>query len=280
MVQKPTRPFQKSGVQVLAKMATTARAVDPARLTFVDGSSSILGVGATGSVVAGELVSRGRVRRVAVKLIVDDAGESTNHAMAQRVASSGVCRLIGICVKGHHTCLVMHRYERSLYDLVDDEGPIDEPTVRKMGGALCATLAALHGAGLVVCDIKPANILLDELNAPVFADFGAAVVLGGNARHARMRGTVRYMAPETFQMRALPESDVWSLACTLVEMHTGRAPWEGMCAQQINVAVLFCKRVPAVPATMPACDVVRRCFAFSPNDRPTAAELAAAMRPC
>lgn len=261
-------------------MATTARAVDPARLTFVDGSNSILGVGATGSVVAGELVSRGRVRRVAVKLIVDDAGESTKHAMAQRAASSGVCRLIGTCVKGHHTCLVMHRYERSLYDLVDDEWPMDEQTVRKIGGSLCATLTALHGAGIVVCDIKPQNVLLDELGVPVFADFGAAVVLGGNARHEKMRGTVRYMAPETFQMRALPESDIWSLACTLVEMHTGRAPWDGMCAQQINVAVLFCGRAPAVPDTMPACDVIRRCFSFDPRDRPTAAELAAAMRPC
>ena len=143
---------------------------------------------------------------------------------------------------------------------------------------MCTTLAVLHGAGIVVCDVKPANVLLDELTAPVISDFGAAVRVGESERHPSLRGTVRYMAPEAFKTRPLSESDVWSLACTLVEMHTGRAPWAGMCANQVIVAVLFCGRAPDVPNSMPACDVIRRCFASNPVDRPTAAELAAAMR--
>lgn len=72
----------------LGTKATRRSKIASKILAFVDGSNSILGVGATGSVVAGELVSRGRVRRVAVKLIVDDAGESTKHAMATLASSA------------------------------------------------------------------------------------------------------------------------------------------------------------------------------------------------
>ena len=259
-------------------MVTTARAIDPARLTYTDGSNSAVGVGATGSVVSGELVSReGLVRRVAIKLMsVSDECVSTKHAMAQHAAPFGVARLIGTCVKGEHLCLVMHRYERSLADLIDDLAPMDEGAVRAVGRALCTTLAALHDAGIVVCDFNPANVLLDELHAPFIFDFRAAV-LCESERQPTSRGNVQYMAPEAFNTRPLRASDVWSLACTLLEMHTGLAPWDAMCANHAIVAVGICGRAPEVPSTMPACDVIRRCFALNPVDRPTVAELAAAM---
>ena len=44
-------------------------------------------------------------------------------------------------------------------------------------------------------------------------------------------------------------------------------------------AVLVRKRVPDVPDSMPAAQTIRRCFAFEPSKRPTAAELAEALNP-
>jgi serine/threonine protein kinase len=170
----------------------------------------------------------------------------------------------------------MHRYERSLADLVDDLGPMDEDAVRAVGRALCTTLSALHDAGIVVCDLNPANVLIDELNAPFIFDFRAAV-LRESERHPASRGDVQYMAPEAFNTLPLRASDVWSLACTLLEMHTGLAPWDSVCANHVIVAVGICGRAPEVPSTMPACDVIRRCFASNPVDRPSLAELAAAL---
>jgi serine/threonine-protein kinase len=231
--------------------------------------------------VSGELATRRGVRRVAVKMMrPGDASvaESRAHAMAQRAAARGVCRLLGTCEKAGYTCIVMRRYERSLADALVDDGPMHQRRTRVVGHAICATLAALHGAGIVVCDLKPANVLLDAHDAPVLADFGVAEVPAEPAVRT-LKGTLRYMAPETFEMRVGPESDVWAAACVLLEMHTGRAPWDGLGAHQIMAAVHVGGCTPVVPATMPARDVIRRCFAFAPSDRPTAAALARALLP-
>ena len=62
-------------------------------------------------------------------------------------------------------------------------------------------------------------------------------------------------------------------------MLTGKMPWAGMPMQQIMMAVAVQFRVPAVPEGAPEEDLLRRCFARAPRDRPTAAQLAEAFAP-
>ena len=95
------------------------------------------------------------------------------HLVAQDGADR-VCRVLGTCTVsiagGRRSCLVMKRYVRSLKDvLAAAGGPLDGGTVRRYGRALGQTLQQLHTAGVVVQDIKPENILLDEWDAPVLA---------------------------------------------------------------------------------------------------------------
>ena len=88
------------------------------------------------------------------------------------------------------------------------------------------------------------------------------------------------MAPEALNDQAEggigPHTDVWALGCVIVEMLTGKMPWEGMPMQQIMMAVAVQFRVPTVPEGAPAADVLGRCFAKLPRDRPTADQLAEA----
>jgi serine/threonine protein kinase len=88
------------------------------------------------------------------------------------------------------------------------------------------------------------------------------------------------MAPEALNDQAEggigPHTDVWALGCVIVEMLTGKMPWEGMPMQQIMMAVAMQFRVPTVPEGAPAADVLGRCFAKLPRDRPTAKQLAEA----
>ena len=258
--------------------------LDPDSLTILPDER--LGNGSFGHVVAGLFTMHGRPRPVAVKTLPamsraeqrsQFARELKAHDAAQRSADR-VCRLLGVCDKGGHTCLVMKRYARSLADWLA-AGALPPPVVRRVGAALCRTLAQLHGAGVVVQDIKPANVLLDEHDEPVFSDFGIASVVERTTlgvRPTSVKGTFNYMAPETFEDSQYgKEVDIWSMGCLVVEMATGVAPWARLQMQQIITAVLIRKQMPEVPDGLP--EAVARCFAFDPRGRPTAAALADAL---
>jgi hypothetical protein len=239
-------------------------------------------------VVRGELTTHARRIPVAVKLLpglTDDVTrarferELKAHITAQHV-SSGVCRLIGTCEKDGTMYLVMKLYTGSLRDRITAGLDVGEP--RRIGHALSRTLQQLHAAGVIVKDVKPENVLMDEFDQPVLADFGISDVVTRTTRimPTSMQGTFNYMAPESFEETGIgPEVDVWAMGCVIVEMCTGAMPFAGMRMQQITRAVCDRRVVPEVPNHAPAADVVRRCFAFEPAARPSAAELAAALAP-
>ena len=72
------------------------------------------------------------------------------------------------------------------------------------------------------------------------------------------KGTFNYMSPEAFETVEAggagvgPPADVWSMACVMVEMHSGSPPWVTMQLQQIMMAVGIRKRTPDVADDSPA----------------------------
>ena len=201
------------------------------------------------------------------------------HITAQQGAD-GVCRLLGTCEKDGALCLVMKRYAGSLRDRITIGLEVGE--VRRIGHSLFRTVEQLHAAGVVVKDIKPDNVLMNEYGQPFLADFGIAVVVTGTLRiqPTSVKGTFNYMAPEAFRDTGHgAEVDIWAMACVIVEMCTGVMPFADLQIQQIVMAVCFDRRTPDVPDHVPAADLIRRCFAFDPAERPSASELAEALAP-
>src|SRR5262249_37872363 len=70
----------------------------------------------------------------------------------------------------------------------------------------------------------PANLLLDTRGTVWVSDFGLAREEGAEELTAQgdFVGTLRYMAPERFQGRSDPRSDIYGLGLTLYEMVTLR----------------------------------------------------------
>ncbi|MBF5082263.1 serine/threonine-protein kinase [Quadrisphaera sp. INWT6] len=108
-----------------------------------------------------------------------------------------------------------------------------EPDVARVLDVLAqaaAGLDAVHARGLVHGDVKPANVLLAAPPSPraAVADFGLARGLDEArplARHGRVAGSLPYAAPEVLQaLRVTPATDVYSLACTAVELLSGEPP--------------------------------------------------------
>jgi len=95
---------------------------------------------------------------------------------------------------------------------------------------LAGALAEAHRHGIVHCDIKPQNILLDENGVPKIVDFGISKMVSGETKvyTSSLVGSVHYISPE--QAKGVPvtaQSDIYSLGVVFYEMLTGRVPFDG-----------------------------------------------------
>ena len=82
-------------------------------------------------------------------------------------------------------------------------------------------LEILHDKGFVHCDVKPANILLDQLGYVKLIDYGRATL--NNERVSFLLGTPMYMAPEMHRREpAVIQSDLYTVGLVILEMLRGQ----------------------------------------------------------
>jgi tRNA A-37 threonylcarbamoyl transferase component Bud32/DNA-directed RNA polymerase specialized sigma24 family protein len=145
-----------------------------------------------------------------------------------------------------------------------------------------------HRRRVIHCDLKPANLLLDEHDRVRVTDFGLAHILNpGSQNRAAIAGTAGYMAPEQLDPSwgpISPGTDVFGLGAVLFALLTGRPPFSGKSVEFLLRAMLqgspclsLQRERPDVSAQLDA--ICGKCLALKPNDRfATAADLAQALR--
>ncbi|MFI6500718.1 serine/threonine protein kinase [Nonomuraea typhae] len=108
---------------------------------------------------------------------------------------------------------------------VRERGPIAGRELRRLAVGTITALAAIHRAGVVHRDFKPANVLLSR-EGPRVIDFGIARAAAGETTIGGAVGTPAYMAPEQFENESADTSaDLFAWAATIVFAATGRAPF-------------------------------------------------------
>lgn len=173
-------------------------------------------------------------RDVAVKLLGAQADPAfrerfTDEARrAAGIAHPNVVTVFDQGEDGPDAFMVMeHVRGRTLRDVVAERGALQPIEAARIIGQVADALDAAHGAGVIHCDVKPANVILDERGVAKLTDFGIARAARDPAEH-ELIATPRYIAPERVEGKApTPASDVYGLGLVAFELLAGEQPFAG-----------------------------------------------------
>ena len=190
-------------------------------------SEQFLGHGAYGEVWTA--VNRNSGRRVAIKFFTRRGGLDWG-ALAREVeklrylfSDRYVVQLFEVGWEADPPYYVMEFMENgSLEDLLRAHRPSVHEAVAVFREVAVALVHA-HDKGILHCDLKPANILLDHEKKPRLADFGQSRLTN---EMSPALGTLFYMAPEQADLTAAPDArwDVYALGAVMYRMLTGEPP--------------------------------------------------------
>jgi hypothetical protein len=191
----------------------------------------LLGVGAYGEVWVA--VERNTGRRVAIKFYAHRGGLDWTllsrevEKLAFLFADRYVVQLIGVGWEADPPYYVMEYLERGSLAERLQKGSLSAEQAVELFHEVAVGLVHAHGKGVLHCDLKPANVLLDQDEKPRLADFGQS-----RLSHEQLPalGTLYYMAPEQADMDAMPDArwDVYALGALFYCMLTGHPPYRGM----------------------------------------------------
>jgi cyclophilin family peptidyl-prolyl cis-trans isomerase/serine/threonine protein kinase len=220
--------------------------------------------------------------RVAVKLlraeVVDDPRArrflERELTAVERVAPFCTARILAFHADGDAPHLVSEYVAGpSLQEHVVENGPFTGPALTTLAIGTATALAAIHEAGVVHRDFKPANVLLGP-DGPRVIDFGVARPLDATAATVSQAvGTPAYMSPEQLAGDpAGPPMDLFAWACTMVFAASGRLAFAGVTAPSVINRIM--NGEPDLdPLTGPLRDLATACLAKDPSARPTATDV-------
>lgn len=234
-------------------------------------------------------------RPVAVKLIYDDAVSARDQRRAcavearaaARVSHPGVVRILDSGFDDGHCFVVMELAEgKTLAEILRERGAMRIARALGIAAQVADALEAAHLQGVVHCDVKPGNLIVDSFGRVRLVDFGIARVASSSTglTDQDVHGSAKYVAPEQVEGTAIDgRTDLYALGVVLFEMLAGQPPFEGG-----NLASILAQRLvedpPSVQALRPAVPneierIVRRAMAREPGRRfQTAGDLRDALR--
>jgi len=160
----------------------------------------------------------------------------------------------------------------SLQERVMTSGPLREGELQRLAVGTATALTAIHGAGVVHRDFKPANVLLGP-DGPRVVDFGIARLTDVSTMTSGLIGTPTYMAPEQLAgERPTSAVDVWAWGVTMIFAATGRSAFGADTVPAVMHRIMYTEpELTGLPASLfPA---VRACLEKDPQRRPSARDL-------
>ena len=187
-----------------------------------------LGNGAYGEVWVA--IDRTTGREVAIKFYLHRGGldwSLLSHEVEKLVLLSAdryVVQLLDVGWESEPPYYVMEYVENgSLDERLRQHGKLPAAEATALFREIAVGLMHAHGKGVLHCDLKPANVLLDQDGKPRLADFGQSRL---SSEQTPALGTLFYMAPEQANSQAVPDArwDVYAVGAIFYAMLTGHPP--------------------------------------------------------
>jgi serine/threonine protein kinase len=206
--------------------------------TLQNGRISVVGQVAFGGLSAIYLATVDKATTVMVKEAVVPA--NANHALKAKALEMfnreaailysldhpRIARVLDHFIEqGRNYMVLQHIKGKDLRRVVKEDGVQPEAGVVRWALEAARLLEYLHGLEppVVHRDLTPDNLLLENDGSITLIDFGAANSLLGTAT-GTLVGKQSYIPPEQLRGKAVPQSDLYALGCTIYFLLTGTDP--------------------------------------------------------
>jgi len=262
---------------------------------------NMIGAGANGKVYLGinsetgqmmavkEIEIKGKTSREEVKKIMEEV------ELMSQFDHPHIVRYLGSFVKNNHLNIFLDYIPGGSMETLLLEFSLPENLIRKYSKQILEGLSYLHENGIVHCDIKSGNILVDERSNVYLTDFGCSKKLSSLSQSNDdssspsssnvISGTPNYVAPEVIRDRQYTQAaDIWSFGCTVCEMFSQNPPWFHVLSKfeqpvhplQLMHYIMTTEddsvEIPSNSSQV-AKDFIQKCLQRNPSLRPTAKDL-------
>ncbi len=178
-------------------------------------------------------------RDVAVKILRPQFARDENFIKrfrreaqsAARLSHNSIVSVFDVGIESDTYFIVMEYVPgETLQKIIAKEAPLAADRAIYIAKGIAKALSLAHKRGIIHCDIKPHNIIVDDNGQPKVSDFGIARAVSSATAtfDGNILGSVHYLSPEQAQAGQVTySSDLYSLGVVLFEMLTGKVPFFG-----------------------------------------------------